>query len=75
MGLGCYIKEGWGATAESAEQRLCMAMNMSVGEIDLYALLQDHGPADFWIGPLERYAAGLIVARHAGEQCKMRRHG
>ena len=40
MGLGCYIKQGWGATSESAEQRLCKAMNLSVAEIDLYALLQ-----------------------------------
>ena len=36
MGLGGYIKDGWGGTAESAEQRLCMAMNLSVAEVDLY---------------------------------------
>eukprot|EP00039_Didymoeca_costata_P014603 m.237650 g.237650 ORF g.237650 m.237650 type:complete len:435 (+) comp16057_c0_seq35:117-1421(+) len=67
-GLGCWIdyrtNNTWAVTAISAEQRICVLMNQSVQEIDMFVLKQGNPvkeqnfPESFWIPNLERYMRG-----------------
>ena len=69
VGLGCWVNDetnhSWNTKAVSAEQRVCLLMNVSVNEIDMFILRQRPGipktleyPEDFWIPVLERYMGG-----------------
>ena len=63
VGLGCWNDSRtdgtWNLTPESAEQRVCMLMNESVNEIDMFILSPEKGfPLPFWIPQLERFVAG-----------------
>jgi hypothetical protein len=62
-GLGCYVDAAtnntWATTPESAAQRVCVLMNASFGEIDMFRLAPEQGwPQQWWIPPLKRYMAG-----------------
>jgi hypothetical protein len=70
VGLGCWIDaqtngtgpEHWSATAASATQRMCYAMNLSLPEVSFWVLGPDENtaqkPESFWWAPLLRYLAG-----------------
>ena len=68
-GLGCWIdsrtNNTWSITPQSAIERVCMLMNQSVTEIDMFDLHQDltqarnrQFPEPFWIPVLEKFMAG-----------------
>ena len=66
-GLGCWIdsrtKNTWNILPESAQERICLLMNRSVQEIDMFILKQEASPGasfpePFWIPQLERFVAG-----------------
>eukprot|EP01051_Picozoa_sp_SAG22_P015228 SAG22_NODE_1962_length_3242_cov_2.053452_2_plen_442_part_00 len=65
-GLGCWVdsrtKGTWNLKPESATDRVCLLMNQSIPEIDMF-ILKPIGspipfPEPFWIPALERYVAG-----------------
>jgi hypothetical protein len=69
-GLGCWIdnrtRGTWNVKPESARERICLLMNRSVQEIDMFILEQAHHdsppgaafPELFWIPELEKFMAG-----------------
>lgn len=68
VGLGCWIDSRtngtWNVLAESARDRVCLLMNRSVEEIDMFLIKQGQPtpaanfPEPFWIAPLQRFMAG-----------------
>jgi hypothetical protein len=69
VGLGCWtdpsLNNTWNLTPEAAEDRVCKLMNASVEEIGMFDLSRgvkgdpnQRFPADYWIGPLQRYIRG-----------------
>ena len=65
-GLGCWIdsrtKGTWNVKPQSAIDRVCLLMNKSVDEIDMFVLRPTATPSPFpepfWIPVLERYMGG-----------------
>ena len=64
-GLGCYVdgatEDTWAVTAESAEQRICMLMNQSALELDMFQINMngvDVWPEPWWIAQLEKFLGG-----------------
>ena len=67
-GLGCWIDQRtngtWSVTSESAKERICMLMNHSFQEIDMFVLKQgqedpqSNFPEPFWIEQLELFMGG-----------------
>ena len=68
IGLGVWndsrTAHTWALTSESAEQRICILLNQSVRELDLFRLKFDPQSGDvvwpypFWIPQLERFMKG-----------------
>ena len=67
-GLGCWIDDRtngtWSVTSKSAKDRICMLMNHSFQEIDMFVLKQGHKdpqsnfPESFWIDELQKFIRG-----------------
>ena len=63
FGLACYVDDAtnntWSVTEQSAKERICVAMNHSVNEIDMFRVAPELGwPEEFWLPYLESFVSG-----------------